>query len=86
MLIGNRLGLELLRERIDEALRGGEASITQTGSEFVAVRIVNSDPRSQVVTKGRGISDRTLLWLGGVLVFVLIFVLVAGLREIWSWF
>ena len=85
-LIGDRRGLEILKARIEEALRSGEAEINEPGIEFVAVRVVGTDPRTENEQKGNRVSDRVFMLGCGTLLFLVVFVLVAGIRAIWSWF
>jgi len=87
LLIGNRPGLERLKESIETALARGESTIEGAEMEFAGVRVVDADPRGsgnepeKTTPKQRATTFGCLL-----LAFLLVFVLIAGLIQIVSWF
>ena len=87
LLIGNRAGLERLRQSIDAALADGECRIEEPDVEFIGVRVVDVDPRrSEPESDKPTPKQRVTSWGCLLAAFVLIFVLIAGLIQIVSWF
>jgi len=84
-LIGNKEGLEKLRYSIDEALKSGESKIDDEGIDFIAVKLVENDPRFDKSYKKGGIRDSFRLLGCGLIGFIIIMIIMAGLFQIWNW-
>ncbi len=84
-LIGNRAGFELLKVKVDDALKTGECRVEEGGVQFVGIRVLDQDPRIENADKPGGFKDGMRLLGCGVVAFVLITVFLAGLLQIWSW-
>ena len=83
-LIGNREGFCVLRKKIDEALETGLVRVEEGGIEWVDLKIVADDPRKKKpVSQGR---DALNLAVVASVVAFLLFVFVAGIMNIHSWF
>jgi hypothetical protein len=84
-LIGNRAGLELLKRKVDDALTSGECRVDEGNVEFVGIRVVEHDPRTQTAGKHGRFKDAVGLLGCGLLGFALMFIFIAGLKQIWGW-
>lgn len=79
-LVGNKQGLKLLRETIDEALDHGE---TESGiGEFVGVRCLKDDIFENQFTESSS-KEALYFWL---IIATLLIVFGTGLVTIFSWF
>jgi hypothetical protein len=83
-LIGNREGFQLLKKKIDEVLETGCTPVQNGGIEWVGLKLVAEDPRTKKpVSQGR---DALNLVVVSVIVAVVMFVFIAGVMSIHSWF
>lgn len=84
-LIGNRAGLELLKQKVDAALESGECRIEEGSVDFVGIRLVERDPRTGADSKPGGLKDAAGLLGCALLALAIIMVFLAGLFQIVSW-
>ena len=84
-LIGNRAGLELLKQKVDAALATGECRIEEGSVDFAGIRLVERDPRTGAEFQPGGVKDAAGLLGCGLLAFAFIMIFLAGLFQIVSW-
>ena len=83
-LIGNREGFKLLKKKIDEVLEVGRVSVQEGSIEWVGLKLVAEDPRKKKpVSQGRDALNLTIV---SMIVAAVMFVFIAGIMNIYSWF
>jgi hypothetical protein len=84
-LVGNPAGLELLRRKAEEALENGEGRFEHPFVWPAGIRIVHPSPAGARPKKWDQMRDAVGAWGCGLTVAVVLFVLLAGAYQIWTW-
>lgn len=84
-LVGNVAGLELLRRKTEEALANGESRFDHLFVWPAGIRLVHPSPAGNRSKNWDQVRDAVGVWGCGLTVVVLVFVLLAGTYQIWTW-
>jgi hypothetical protein len=78
-LVGNRAGLEALKQAVEQALRDGQSLTPQPGIEYIGIRVVETDPRKPTP---HTFGDKLKMVGCLVLLLICVFIFFVGLHAL----
>lgn len=84
-LVGNPAGIDLLCRKAEEALANGESRFDHPFVWPAGIRVVHPPPTRNRSKKWDQVRDAIGVWGCGLTVVVVLFVMLAGAYQIWTW-